>query len=549
MTGSLLESLTPDRWTVREVALRRLSSTPDFPFVSEIDGSTETYGQFIERASALATFYSECGVAVGDMVAVLCPNGIPALHGWMAANLLGAVDVTINSAYRGELLTHVLGTTRPKVALVDARLIDSLLEVRELLPFLTHVILVGASEAPENGHDLQFARYEEIIRSRAMLPVRQVESYDPAVVMFTSGTTGPSKAVLLPNAQVCLVAHQVIVNTRLTADDVYYNAHPLHHIAGKFMGVLAIFIAGGHLMLDRKFDAGAWLATIRRVGATMGIAHGPMIEMIHATAPTVDDRHHKLRRLMCCPLPKSIGRAFEERFDLRGIEMWGMTEVTCPCWTPFDGGHPLGSCGKPMAEWFDVRVVNPETDRELAAGETGEIVVRPRLPWTTFAGYLGAPDATVEAWRNLWFHTGDAGWRDKDGHFFLLDRIKDRIRRRAENISSYEIEAAALQLPGIREAAAVGVPSGMEGDDDIKLCVALDRALEPADILAFLAARLPHFMVPRYIEIMPSLPRTPTNKLKKRELRDGGVGAHTWDRHQAGIRLKQLIGERSARKS
>jgi carnitine-CoA ligase len=162
---------------------------------------------------------------------------------------------------------------------------------------------------------------------------------------------------------------------------------------------------------------------------------------------------------------------------------------------------------------------------------------------------MHTPEATVEAWRNLWFHTGDAGWRDDDGYFFILDRIKDRIRRRAENISSYEIEAAALQLTGVREAAAVGVPSGMEGDDDIKLCVALDRAFEPADILAFLAARLPHFMVPRYIEIMPSLPRTPTNKLKKRELRDGGVGVHTWDRHQVGIRLKQLVQERSAKRT
>lgn len=549
MNGSLFDMLTPDRWTVREVALRRLASSPDFPFVSEIGGPTETYGRFIERASALAHFYSECGVAVGNTVAVLCPNGIPALHGWMAASLIGAVDVTVNSAYRGELLTHVLATTQPKVALVDTRLLDSLLEVREQLPFLTHVILVGSSEAPDDGHHLQFARYEEIVEARRPLPTRQVEPQDPAVVMFTSGTTGPSKAVLLPNAQVCLLAHQVIVNTRLSADDVYYNAHPLHHIAGKFMGVLATFIAGGHLVLDRKFDAEAWLATIRRVGATVGIAHGPMIEMIHATAPAADDRNHRLRRLMCCPLPKSIGRAFEQRFDLRGIEMWGMTEVTCPCWTSFDGGHPLGSCGKPMDDWFDVRIVNPETDRELRPGETGEIVVRPRLPWTSFAGYLGAPEATVEAWRNLWFHTGDAGWRDDDGYFFILDRIKDRIRRRAENISSYEIEAAALQLTGVREAAAVGVPSGMEGDDDIKLCVALDRAFEPADILAFLAARLPHFMVPRYIEIMPSLPRTPTNKLKKRELRDGGVGVHTWDRHQVGIRLKQLVQERSAKRT
>lgn len=548
MTGSLLDSLSPDRWTIREIALRRLASSPNDPFVSEVDGRTENYGRFIERSSALAHFFAECGVAVGHTVAVLCHNGIPALHGWMAASLIGAVDVTVNSAYRGELLAHVFRTTQPKVALVDARLLDVLLEVRDQLPFLTDVVLIGACKVPGDDYGFQLSQYEEVVEAPQPMPARHIEPQDPTAVMFTSGTTGPSKAVLLPNAQVCLLAHQVIVNTRLSANDVYYNAHPLHHIAGKFMGVLAVFTAGGHLVLDQKFDAEAWLARIRRVGATVSIAHGPMIEMIHATAPTADDRNHQLRRLMCCPLPKSIGGAFEQRFDLRGIEMWGMTEVTCPCWTSFDGGHPLGSCGKPMNEWFDVRIVNPETDRELPRGETGEIVVRPRFPWTTFAGYLGAPEATVDAWRNLWFHTGDAGWRDDDGYFFILDRIKDRIRRRAENISSYEIEAAALQLAGIREAAAVGVPSGMEGDDDIKLCVALDRLVEPADILTFLAARLPHFMVPRYIEIMASLPRTPTNKLKKRELRDAGVGDQTWDRHRAGIRLKQLVQERSLKK-
>lgn len=156
------------------------------------------------------------------------------------------------------------------------------------------------------------------------------------------------------------------------------------------------------------------------------------------------------------------------------------------------------------------------------------------------SGYMGMPDETVAAWRNLWFHTGDAAWRDSDGNFYIVDRIKDRIRRRAENISSFDIESAALDFPSVREAAAVGVPSGMEGDDDIKLCVGTTEQLDPAALLAYLAGRLPHFMVPRYIEVLPNLPRTPTNKVRKRDLREAGISESTWDRRKAGLRLRDL---------
>lgn len=532
-----------ENWTVRAIAERRLADSSERPFIQEVGGTAESYGAFIGRAASLGAFLLDRGIRKGDTVGILCRNGIPSLHGWMAANLVGAVDVTINASYRGDVLRHVLSITKPSLILVDAALLAQLSDIACDLPFLKDVILVQEHTETTQSEMLgiSYHQYESVISTyQPALPNADLNPSDAAAVMFTSGTTGPSKGVLMPNAHVCLLAHQAIVNTRLTEDDVYYCAHPLNHIAGKFMGVLAAFAMGARVVIDRRFDAERWLNVIRDNGVTLSLAHGPMIEMIYATSPTAHDKDHAVRRLMCCPLPKTIGEAFETRFGLRGIEMWGMTEITCPCWTSFEGHRPQGSCGRPMLDWHDVKIVDPETDWEVGEGEVGEIVVRPRHPWMMMSGYMGMPDETVAAWRNLWFHTGDAAWRDSDGNFYIVDRIKDRIRRRAENISSFDIESAALDFPSVREAAAVGVPSGMEGDDDIKLCVGTTEQLDPAALLAYLAGRLPHFMVPRYIEVLPNLPRTPTNKVRKRDLREAGISESTWDRRKAGLRLRDL---------
>lgn len=535
-------------WTIRTLAEHRLAESATRPFIEEVGGGAESYATFIGRASSLGAFLLDCGIRKGDMIGILCRNGIPSLHGWMGANLIGAVDVTINAGYRGDVLRHVLSTTKPSLVLADASLMPQLAEIASDLPFLKDVVLVQdqAETALPGLPGIACHPYESIVSSPQCIPSDiDLKPSDAAAVMFTSGTTGPSKGVLMPNAHVCLLAHQAIVNARLTEDDVYYCAHPLNHIAGKFMGVLAAFAMGARVVIDRRFDAERWLAAIRENGVTLSLAHGPMIEMIYATPPTAVDGDHAMRRLMCCPLPKSIGEAFEERFGLRGIEMWGMTEITCPCWTSFEGDRPKGSCGRPMLDWHEVKIVDPATDWEVGEGEVGEIVVRPRHPWMMMTGYMGMPDETVAAWRNLWFHTGDAAWRDADGNFYIVDRIKDRIRRRAENISSFDIESAALDFPGVREAAAVGVPSGMEGDDDIKLCVGAMEQLDPAALLTYLARRLPHFMVPRYIEIVPNLPRTPTNKVRKRDLREAGINDATWDRQKAGLRLRDLASGKS----
>ncbi|MCA2371099.1 AMP-binding protein [Agrobacterium genomosp. 3 str. CIP 111-78] len=530
-----------ENWTTPHVARLHESRVPHKTFITELNGHTETYGEFIGKARSLASFLAKIGVRKGDHVAIFCKSTIAALHGWLAANLLGAVDASINSNLLGDPLKHVLSTARPRVILTEQECLRDLQNAYGGLDGLPVILVDGALPAPDPSIDFIFYSYKDALDEAPLdWDKVHVTPLDPCAVMFTSGTTGPSKAVLMPYGQVCMLAQQVILNTRLCAEDVFLCVHPLNHIAGKFMGVFASFVAGASIVLDKRFEAATWLETVREFDVTISIAHGPMIEMINQRPRTPFDDGHSLKRLMCCPIPKSLGSAFEERFGLKGIEMWGMTEITCPCWTSLDGTREIGSCGVAMTEWFDVEITDPDTGKFLPNGKVGELVVRPKHPGTMMLQYLNDAEATVKVWRDLWFHTGDAAWRDERGNFFIVDRLHDRIRRRSENISSFDIEQAALSHPGIREAAAVGVPSGMESDDDIKLCIVADAGETPENVLRYLADRLPHFMMPRYIEMRESLPRTSTNKVRKRELRESGISEETWDRQASGIRLKDL---------
>ena len=538
------------RWTVRDVALDQLAAVPERPFVSVLGGAPETFGAFVGNSAKLANALTacemcirdRCGVGRGHSVAILCPTGLPHLHAWLACALLGATEVPINPVLRGGALEHVLRTAKPAVAVVNAGLLPNLLEAEREVGCLAYVILVGEGDRLDlAARKIGLSLYDDVLRTgSAAIPDAQVSTADIGSVMFTSGTTGPAKGAMMPNGQLCLLALQAMEAMRIGPDDVFYCAHPLNHIAGKYMGIFATFAAGGRVVLDGRFEAANWLDRVRGCAATVSIAHGPMIEMIAAQPRRPDDGHHALRRLMCCPMPKHLAADFEARFALRGVEMWGMTEVACPAWTSLDGRRVEGSCGRPLRDYYDLRIVDPETDEELPPDAVGEIVVRPRFPFTTMQGYLGMPGETVGSWRNLWFHTGDAAYLDAEDNLFFVDRLKDRIRRRAENISAYDIEVAATAYPAVREAAAVGVPSGFEGDDDIKLCVVSDEEVEPASLIAFLAGRLPPFMVPRYVEVLQALPRTPTNKIRKRELSSAGVTPATWDRSKDNIRLRDL---------
>ena len=531
-----------ERWTIHDSLRHRARTDPGRLFVEAVGQRSLTYGEAHERAARMAGILRSLGIAPGDALVIMARNGIAAIDAWLGAVLCGAVEVSINTGCKGRPLVHALTTVGARVVLAESEFLDRIAAVEDEVPQLEMILCLDAGA--EISAD--FARIGvlslDALRDRAEpFDGSTARFSDIASIVYTSGTSGPAKGVLMPNAQIYALARQAVEGLRLGPRDVYYCFHPMFHTAGKFIGLFAGLLSGARVVFDRGFDADLWLDRIREYGATATLAHGAMLEMVFARPARPEDCDNRLERLLASPFPRRIAERFEARFGVRGIEAWGMTEINNPCWCAPDEPLKVGSCGKADPRWAEVRVVDPDTDREVATGTVGEFVVRPRHPWTMMQGYVGMPDATVRAWRNLWFHSGDSGYVDEDGYFFFVDRASDRIRRRAENISSYDIESAAIEFDGIAECAAVGVASEFEMDDDVKLCIvpAGGKPVDPVALIAALARTLPHFMVPRYIESLDALPRTPTNKVRKAELRASGIDA-AWDRKAAGISLRDL---------
>lgn len=533
-----------ESWTVNDALIRRAMRDPDRPLLRFVGGRAESCGETYASATRLAAGLQALGVGPGDRVIAMMHNRIEAIHLWLATNLVGAVDVAINAGYRGAPLVHAIEQTGPKVIVIEAGLVPALAAVAAELR--APAIVVVIDEAPRNDLPLAFrtTSFASLCEGAALDAPAALRRSDTASIIFTSGTTGPAKGVVMPHGQVMLIAHRTAHHCRLSQQSVWYSFHPLYHMAGKFMAVLGSLVAGGEVVIDTAFEPAAWISRARHFGATISGGHGPMLEMIFATPPRDDDRNHSLETVCSAPFPRHIARDFEARFGVRGLEVWGMTEIGLPLWNDIAAPLREGSCGRLDAEWFEFAVVDPESDTPVALGVVGEFVVRPKAPWTIMHGYDAMPDKTVEAWRNLWFHTGDRGHLDRDGYVYFAERASERIRRRAENVSAHDIEIAISRHPAVREAAAIGVPSEFAGDDDIELCLVLSQGSEvvPHDLLAYLASALPHYMVPRYLRFMDELPRSVTNKIQRTHLKQSSGGAQRWDRKAHGIVLRDLIG-------
>ncbi len=532
---------------------RRAAERPDREFLRIEDGPAETFSQVLAAAERIAGQLAGLGVGPGDLVPLMAETSAQSVHAWLGVNLAGAADVPLNTAYRGASLAHAVSLCRARVMIADRSFLPRIAEVAADLPALETVVLLGdaAAAAGLPGRaDLAGLRVVPL----AAVPdgpgpggtgLDGALTYrDTASVLFTSGTTGPAKGVIMTHAQTYAIAQEIVDGLRVTGRDIFYCFHPLFHMT-RFGSVYTALLAGCPVVLDRRFDAAAFLDRARRYGATATIGHGPMLEAIYRQPERPDDADNPLRTILTAPLPARIAADFERRFGVRAIDTWGMTEVTCVTMRPYQTPLRPGSCGRPRDDLLEVRIVDPETDEVLPAGQVGEITVRPRQPWVVMQGYLGMPGLTVAAWRNFRFHSGDFGYLTPDGYLYFAERSGDRIRRRAENVSADDIESAAASYPRVRECAAVGVASEFEGDDDIKLCVVLAPGppLDEAGLIRHLVQRLPHYMVPRYLEVLPGLPRTPTGKVQRQLLRTSATGPGVWDRTAAGVSVRALTGQ------
>jgi crotonobetaine/carnitine-CoA ligase len=521
-----------DRVVTRALMERWLQECPDKVFLTFGDTGEEwTYRAFRTMVIQTAIGLQLLGVAQGDHVLVWLPNGREHLRVYFAINYLGAVFVPINTAYKGALLAHVIDNSDASLAVVHSDLVPRLAEVP--IARLHTAVVVGARVPCPRLETRYYA--DVLLPERGTLePLgRVIEPWDPQSIIYTSGTTGPSKGVLSSYLHLFTNAGPETWKC-VTGEDRFLVNMPLFHIGG--MGVVSVMFArGGSVAFVDRFDTATFLDTVRRTGTTATFLLGVMASFLEKLPPSASDADTPLRLVFMVPLSGDIA-SFSKRFGVDVYTIFNMTEISTPIMSE---PNPLvrGTCGRKRAG-VDVRLVD-DNDCEVPIGSVGEMLVRTDRPWGMNSGYYKNPQATAAAWRNGWFHTGDSFRQDADGNFYFVDRKKDAIRRRGENISSFEVEADVTAHPSVREAAAVGVPSEYSEDDVLVVVAPIDGAtIDPVALIEFLRARMAHFMVPRYIRVLPELPKTPSNKVMKHELRMEGITADCWDREKAGIRIK-----------
>ena len=517
---------------LRYVLEKRAEQHPDKPFMRLPDGDAISYGAFRASVERAAAGLAALGVKQGDYVNVWLPNGVDMVRIWFAINWLGAVYVPINTAYRGNVLAHVIANGGAELMIVASDLVERLAHVDRAQ--LRTLVVAGGKEHAIPG--MEFVPLEKLDADPATLPPlkQPIEPWDVQSIIYTSGTTGRSKGVLSSYTHMW---HMTGVQAfpMLDETDCYLISLPFFHVGGT-LPIIAMLNRGGIVGMGGDFATEAFWPTVRATGATYTILLGVMSTFLSKRTPSPDDREHTLKKITMIPLPDDW-RDFAERFGPTVWTLFNMTEVSVPIFSEPNPQAP-GTCGK-QRPGVDLRIVDVH-DREVPVGEIGELIVRTDAPWALNSGYYKNPEATAQAWRNGWFHTGDGFRKDEHGNYFFVDRMKDAIRRRGENISSFEVEAEILTHPKIRECAVVAVPNEMAEDDVLAIVApATGAAVDPLELLEFLKPRLAHFMLPRYVRIMTDLPRTPTQKVEKYILRQQGLTSDTWDREKAGVKIRR----------
>lgn len=503
---------------------------PDKTFVKLSRTEDVTYRRMRELAATTAAGLYSLGVRQDDRVVVWLPNGLDCLRVWFGINWLGATYIPINTAYKGKLLEHVLDNAGAEVIVVHHKLVRHLDDVDT--GRLKKVVVFGT--APAQIKDLEIYPSSTLDGDEKSIPEppRPIEPWDLQSIVYTSGTTGPSKGVMSSYAHLYAMSGPQSFYM-LTAEDRYMCNLPLFHVGGT-IPVMGMLSRGGSIALVPQFSTTEFWSSIRDTETTVVLLLGVMATFVAKAAPSMDDRNHPLRKAIIVPLSEDAP-SFAERFGVAVYTLYNMTEISTPL---VSGINPTktGSCGQGRAG-VELRIVD-ENDCEVPRGKVGELIVRTDAPWAQNSGYFNNAEATAKAWRNGWFHTGDAFRMDEDGTYFFVDRMKDAIRRRGENISSFEVEAEIAAHPSVYEVAVIPVPSELTEDE--VMCVVAPvpgKRIDPHALLQFLEARLAHFMLPRYIRVVDSLPRTPTQKLMKHVLRADGITPDTWDREKAGIKV------------
>ncbi len=502
--------------------VQRAEDSPERPFLVDTEHGTATYGEFHQLVRRWAGALAELGVSAGDRVAVMLPTSVTEHATWLASAWLGALQVPINTAYRGHMLAHVLADSGASVVITTpehAALID---EVADGTSVGTTVIV---GEQPTTYHpETPRLPAAELLDSATPRDLsRQAEAEGISAVIYTSGTTGPSKGVLVPWGQ---LASGLSAFDDMGPGDVLYAPFAAFHLGGKLPLQLLSYWRGTFVFRD-GFRTGCFWDDVHRYRCNRAWLFHAMANFVFQSPPRDSDPDNPIETVTGGPLLANY-RDFERRFGVRMRTNYGSTELGWPICTGDDVDNHL-SCGRARSG-YELLLVDDD-GKPVDAGKVGELLVRPYHRAVMNAGYLGRPEDTDRAWRDGWFHTGDAMRVDDEGRWYFVDRVKDAVRRRGENVSSFEVESMVAAHADVLEVAVIGVPS-VDGEEEIKAVVVLvsGSTISERDLIESIAPTMPRFMVPRYVEFVDELPKTPTSKVRKVELKADPLNERTWDR-------------------
>lgn len=522
----------PTQETLPAIVNRMAATDPHRHFIRTVDGKAATWAELQESMTLWSARFLALGVTRGDVVVTVLDTGLDSVAVWLGLASIGAVDAATNPEFRGRMLAYAINNCAPTLLVVSSPHLSALDSVATELHTVTRVLVIGdhdetsipvtALPAPTRPIDID----TDVAEARSVMS--EPRFHDIACITYTSGTTGPSKAVRLPWGQLHSINSGTFPLEDLTSNDVFYCTTSHAHFGSKSIPYNAAMV-GGQVVVRPRFALSSFWSDIAEFGVTTGMLVGSMADVL-LRDPNSPGSATTLTNLFMAPLGNSY-RQFSKRFGVRICTVYNSTEGGVAIrsgWNPANE-HTVGRLRQGYPG-FEVRLVDAD-DYEVPDGSPGECVIRAQAPWVMNAGYLNNDSATASAWRNGWFHTGDALVRNADGEYVFVDRLKDVIRRRGENISSFEVEADVLQNPDVVECAAVAVPADSTEDEVLLFAVRRPGSTITAPELAEdLASRMTRFMVPRYIEFIDELPKTQaTLRVIKADLRKRGIGPHTWD--------------------
>jgi len=529
---------TGDSDTIVSVLARAAEQWGDRPYL-DFSGEIHSFGEIEAASRRMAIGLSRLNVRHGDTVATILDNNVDAVVAWFAINRLGAVSVPVNTAYKGEFLRHQIADCGAAVVLAEADYAERVLAVADGLPALRTLVRRGGASTVEPDR-VAVSDMQSLQAIDGELPEVSIAPRDLAMLIYTSGTTGPSKGCMISHNYACNLARQYIRCAALTEQDILWTPLPLFHMNATATTVLGTAMTGARAVIYPRFSVSGFWPDIRRSGATMANLLGSMAPLLADAAANTDSEacFGQIRLVNTAPFPRELQDIWRKRFGVRdmGSAGYGLTEACMVVTSRIGRDCPPGAAGVRNDD-FDVVIVDDD-DNPLPPGKSGEVIVRPRRSHVMFEGYWNRPEATLAIMRNMWLHTGDIGMFDENDYFYFVDRKKDYLRRRGENISSFEMESTFATHPAVRDVAVHAVFSEL-GEDDLKVTAVLTEGatLTEEALCAWSLDRVPYFAVPRYIEFRDDLPRNPTGKVLKYQLREEGCTPATWDREKAGFAL------------